>query len=156
VTEVVDAAGGVVVVVSRLVTGVALVAEPNRVGGRAGIRFRLPKGLIEPSETPDVAARREVLEEAGISADVVCDLGVASWPYQYAGRELVKRVVFFLMIAREGPALPRVDDVVRGLAVVSHDIVVDALHFDSERRVAEEALNTEAFRSILGSLGEEV
>ena len=156
-TEVVEAAGGVVIVVSGLVTGVALVAELSEIGGRdgrGGIRWRLPKGLVEPGETSEAAAQREVLEETGLSAEVMGEVGVATWPYRFGDRDLVKRVSFFLMIARDGPALRRVDDVVRGLAVVSDDIVVDALHFDSEREVAEAALGTKAARALLGSHGE--
>jgi 8-oxo-dGTP pyrophosphatase MutT (NUDIX family) len=56
----------------------------------------LPKGHIEDAETPEEAARREVIEEAGVAADVITAIGDVSFAYQ--GREL--RVRYFLMHAR--------------------------------------------------------
>ncbi|XSS43847.1 NUDIX domain-containing protein [Propionibacteriaceae bacterium Y1685] len=51
---------------------------PLEVGG-----VQVPAGTIEPSETPDAAVVREVLEETGVMARVVASLGVERydvWP----------------------------------------------------------------------------
>jgi len=56
----------------------------------------LPKGHIEAGEAPEQTAQREVLEEAGVDAEVVAVIGDVSFE---AGMFEV-RVRFFLMRAR--------------------------------------------------------
>jgi 8-oxo-dGTP pyrophosphatase MutT (NUDIX family) len=56
----------------------------------------LPKGHIEHSESAHDAAVREVLEEAGVRADVVAELDTV----EYTLREKLIRVRFYLMRAR--------------------------------------------------------
>ncbi|NLJ61222.1 MAG: NUDIX hydrolase [Firmicutes bacterium] len=41
----------------------------------------LPKGKVEPSETPPEAAVREVLEETGVKAKILCQLGTTDYTY---------------------------------------------------------------------------
>lgn len=54
----------------------------------------LPKGYIDPGETPDVCARREVAEEAGVDATVERMLGYDTYVTPQ-GKHV--SVVFFLM-----------------------------------------------------------
>ncbi len=44
-------------------------------------RWQLPKGIVEPNESPAVAALREVKEEAGIVADIVAPLETIEYWY---------------------------------------------------------------------------
>jgi 8-oxo-dGTP pyrophosphatase MutT (NUDIX family) len=78
--------GGVVVHDGRL-----LVITPTgkRVTG-------LPKGGLEPGETPEQAAAREVREETGITATVLRPLGDVTYWYRRGGRRIRKTVHFFL------------------------------------------------------------
>jgi 8-oxo-dGTP pyrophosphatase MutT (NUDIX family) len=43
---------------------------------RGADEYRLPKGHVDPGETPAEAAVREVAEEAGVSATILAPLGV--------------------------------------------------------------------------------
>jgi 8-oxo-dGTP pyrophosphatase MutT (NUDIX family) len=57
-------------------------------------RWKIPKGFIEPGETPEQAALKEALEEAGLNGRVVGE-PVGSYKYEKWGLDL--RVSVFLM-----------------------------------------------------------
>jgi 8-oxo-dGTP pyrophosphatase MutT (NUDIX family) len=70
-------------------------------------RWQLPKGLVEPGETPEATAVREVREEAGVQGELVAPLEAIEYWYvgTHEGHERVrfhKRVHFFLLEYREG------------------------------------------------------
>jgi 8-oxo-dGTP pyrophosphatase MutT (NUDIX family) len=56
----------------------------------------LPKGHPDGDETPEEAARREVAEETGVTAELVEELGDVSYRYERRGRRIAKTVRFFL------------------------------------------------------------
>jgi mutator protein MutT len=65
------------------------------------MQWVLPKGHIDPGETAEQAALREVREEAGIAATIATFVGTSE--YDFASAHL--RVAFYLMrFAREVPA----------------------------------------------------
>ncbi len=56
----------------------------------------LPKGKIEPFETPPEAALREVLEETGVRAEIMCSLGATDYTYvSDVTGELVDKTVYW-------------------------------------------------------------
>ena len=69
-------------------------------------RWQLPKGIVDPGESPERTALREVREEAGIETEPVAPLDVIE--YWYVGRRgpgrvrFHKRVHFFLLAYRAG------------------------------------------------------
>jgi 8-oxo-dGTP pyrophosphatase MutT (NUDIX family) len=77
-------AGEVVVIVP-----VKRAADGRRVLG-------LPKGHLDGDETPQEAARREVGEETGVTADLVDELGDVRYGYERRGRRIAKTVRFYL------------------------------------------------------------
>jgi 8-oxo-dGTP pyrophosphatase MutT (NUDIX family) len=84
-------AGGVVVDGDRVVVIVPVKRSAN---GRRVVG--LPKGHLDGDETPEQAARREVAEEAGVSGELVGELGEVSYSYERRGRRVAKRVRFYL------------------------------------------------------------
>jgi 8-oxo-dGTP pyrophosphatase MutT (NUDIX family) len=56
----------------------------------------LPKGHLDGDETPEQAARREVAEETGLTAELVDELGDVSYRYERGGRRIGKSVRFYL------------------------------------------------------------
>jgi 8-oxo-dGTP pyrophosphatase MutT (NUDIX family) len=60
----------------------------------AGVQ--VPAGTIEPGESPVDAVVREVMEEAGIAARVVADLGVEEYDVWPSKEELHERHFFHL------------------------------------------------------------
>jgi 8-oxo-dGTP pyrophosphatase MutT (NUDIX family) len=84
-------AGGVVVRGDDVV-----VIVPTRRSASGHKVLALPKGHVDPGETPPQAAQREVREEAGVEAALVDQLGEVRYWYQRDGRRIPKLVTFFL------------------------------------------------------------
>lgn len=91
----------------------------------------LPKGHIEPGETPEAAAVREVEEEAGVRAAIVARAGDSE--YLMDGKPV--RTVFFLM-RYQGEA-GRSEE--RARTWRRYDDALNLVHFDDTRRVLMEA-----------------
>lgn len=64
----------------------------------------LPKGHIEPGETPKAAARREIREETGVEAEIIAPLGVLQFNYQ---GEQVSSIIYLLAYRGETQPLER-------------------------------------------------
>jgi 8-oxo-dGTP pyrophosphatase MutT (NUDIX family) len=84
-------AGGVVVRGDEVV-----VIVPTRRAADGTRVLALPKGHVDPGETPVQAAQREVREETGIVADPVERLGETRYWYRRDGSTIGKAVSFFL------------------------------------------------------------
>lgn len=92
-------AGGVVYRREDHAIQVALAARRTR---RGDLAWGLAKGAIEPGESEEQAALREVREETGLETLVESDLGDIRYFYVWEGVRVRKRVHFFLMRATGG------------------------------------------------------
>ena len=91
----------------------------------------LPKGHIEPGETPEAAAVREVQEEAGVRAEAVSR--AAESEYAVGGQTV--RVIFFFM-RYQGEAGRHED---RARTWRRYEDALRLLRFDDTRRVLMQA-----------------
>jgi len=99
----------------------------------------LPKGHIDPGETPLTAAEREVREETGIEAEPVRELGEARYWYRRDGKTIPKSVTFFLFRYLGGDTSDH-DDEVEEARWIRLEEARTALTHSAEREMVGRAL----------------
>ena len=92
-------AGGLVVDRSATTPRAALIGRLDR---RGTMKWSLPKGHIEPGETPEQAAEREIREETGIEGRVLAPLGTIDFWFMLEAQRVHKTVHHFLLEAHGG------------------------------------------------------
>lgn len=125
-------AGGLVVDLTTDPPRAAVIGRPGRDGT---LLWSLPKGHVEPGETLEAAAVREVAEETGIKGRVAADLGAIDFWFTAGRRRVHKTVHHFLLIA-EGGSLSNADPEVSEVEWVPVTKVADVLAYPDERDVA--------------------
>jgi len=105
-------------------------------------RWQLPKGLVDPGESPETTAIREVREEAGLEAEIIEKLKLVEYWYQatVAGRRvrIHKFVHFFLMKYLSGDVGGH-DNEVNEARWMELGLAIETIAFKSERAVLEQA-----------------
>ena len=117
-------------------------AEIAIVSVKPKLRWQLPKGIVDEGETPQVAALREVHEEAGVETNTVRLIETIEYWYRSVkyGKPVRyhKFVHFYLMEYKSGNVTDH-DDEVEEARWVSFDEALELLDFKSEREVVEKA-----------------
>lgn len=129
-------AGGVVFRESGRIAEIAIVQMVPE------MRWQLPKGIIDPGETIEAAALREVREESGIEAELIAPIDTIEYWF-FADRDGERRryhkfVHFFLMRYKAGDVGDH-DDEVAESRWVTIDEALRLLEFKSERGVVGKA-----------------
>jgi len=132
-------AGGVVVRGDEVV-----VIVPTRRAADGSKVLALPKGHVDPGETPVQAAQREVREETGIRAEPLRELGQTRYWYRRGGRTIGKEVRFFLF-RHSGGDISQHDDEVEEVRWLGLEQAERDLSHEAEREMVALA------RSYLGS-----
>jgi 8-oxo-dGTP pyrophosphatase MutT (NUDIX family) len=105
-------------------------------------RWQLPKGIIDPGETDEKAALREVREEAGITCEIVEPIETIEYwfvgSYDGPKKRYHKKVSFFLMKYLSGDVADH-DHEVTEARWVSFDDALTMLAFKNEKDVVEKA-----------------
>jgi 8-oxo-dGTP pyrophosphatase MutT (NUDIX family) len=132
-------AGGVLV---KMIRGRATVAAIRPQGKNAGT-WALPKGNIDPGETPAETAVREVLEETGVQGRLVEKLGDVKYTYTRRGGERVFKVVSFYLLRAGRGRLGEIEEAMRVEVAEARWLPLDEaprlLAYGGERQMAAKA-----------------
>ncbi|HTY73074.1 MAG TPA: NUDIX hydrolase [Actinomycetes bacterium] len=129
-------AGGLVVDQPSLGGRGALIARRDR---RGRLVWSLPKGHVEPGETREEAAIREVEEETGIRGRVLAPLGTIDFWFVAEDRRVHKTVHHFLL-ERDAGELSDADIEVVEVAWVPLEEAAGRLAYADERELVDRAL----------------
>lgn len=131
-------AGGVLV---KVIRGRPHLAAIRPQGKREGT-WVLPKGNIEPGETPSETAVREVWEETGVHGRLEEKLGDVKYTYTRSGVRVFKVVSFYLLRAGRG-RLGTIDEAMRVEVADARWLPMDdaprLLSYGGERQMALKA-----------------
>ncbi|WP_026151926.1 NUDIX domain-containing protein [Actinopolyspora halophila] len=127
-------AGGLVVDASKRHAAVI-----GRLDRQQRLLWSLPKGHIEPGETPEETAVREVAEETGIIGRAVRPIGTIDYWFVADNRKVHKTVHHFLLVATGGE-LSDEDVEVTEVAWVPLGELDEILAYADERRLVRHVI----------------
>jgi 8-oxo-dGTP pyrophosphatase MutT (NUDIX family) len=128
-------AGGVVVRGDEV-----LVIVPRKRAADGRKVLGLPKGHIDPGETAEQAAAREVREEGGVEVELVGPLGDVRYWYRRDGRSVPKRVIFFQFKYLSGDPADH-DHEIEAACWMNMNEALQRLSYDGEREMVQRALS---------------
>ena len=108
------------------------------------LRWQLPKGIVDPGESPQVTAVREVREEAGVETELVKLIETIEYWYRsvkYGKPVRYHKFVHFYLLEYKSGDVADHDHEVEESRWVSFDEAMEMLDFKSERDVVEKARN---------------
>jgi 8-oxo-dGTP pyrophosphatase MutT (NUDIX family) len=108
------------------------------------LRWQLPKGIVDPGESPQETAVREVREEAGIKTELIKLIETIEYWYRsekYGKPVRYHKFVHFYLLEYKSGDVADHDHEVEESRWVSFDEAIGMLEFKSERDVVENARN---------------
>ncbi len=99
----------------------------------------LPKGTVEPGETHETTALREVKEETGADAEIVEFVGVNSYSFMVPEDKVEKDVYWYLMKGRSYYSKPQTEEYFRDSGYYKYHEAIHLLKFPNEKEVLEKA-----------------
>jgi len=106
------------------------------------LRWQLPKGIVDPGESPEVTAVREVKEEAGVETDRLGLIETIEYWYRsmkYGKPVRYHKFVHFYLLQYRSGDVSEHDHEIEEARWVSFDEAVEMLEFKNERDVVEKA-----------------
>ena len=106
------------------------------------LRWQLPKGIVDPGESPEVTAVREVREEAGIETVLLHLIETVEYWYRstkYGKPVRFHKFVHFYLLEYVNGDVSNHDHEVEEARWVSLDTAIDMLAFKGERDVVNKA-----------------
>jgi 8-oxo-dGTP pyrophosphatase MutT (NUDIX family) len=125
-------AGGLVLANSKIV----LIAKKSKKGRK---EWTFPKGHIEPNESPEIAAVREVFEETGLKTRIAQKVGVSDYTFYVGNNHIHKFVHFFALSVISGRlTLPNnLEENIVDINWVDKKQLFKLLAFPAEKKIAK-------------------
>jgi 8-oxo-dGTP pyrophosphatase MutT (NUDIX family) len=123
-------AGGIIVENGR----VLLIQMRNLAGAPV---WTFPKGHIEPGETPEAAAIREVAEETGYDCAIAGEIHTARYSFIRNGRRVEKDVRWYLMRLTGGDGVVKTPDEISAVEWLSFEDALGRLTYPSDLTILD-------------------
>ena len=101
----------------------------------------LPKGTVEEGESHEQTALREVKEETGADATIMCYIGKSSYSFLVPEDTVEKEVHWYLMKGRSYYSKPQSSEYFRDSGYYKYHEAVHLLKFPNERAMLEKAFD---------------
>lgn len=99
-----------------------------------------PKGHVHEQEAGSEAARREIMEETGLTdLALYAPLGTIDWSFRRWGQRIHKYCHYYLFESRSGEAIPQEDEGITACAWCLFAQAVETLTYDNARDVLRRA-----------------
>jgi len=99
----------------------------------------LPKGTVEPGETFEETALREVREESGARAELVSYVGVSQYTFQASHQDILKSVHWYLMMGESYYSKPQREEYFMDSGYYKYHEACHLLKFPNEKQILEKA-----------------
>ena len=126
--------GGIVIYKNKV-----LVLYKNQNGRYMG--WVMPKGNIEPDETNEQAALREVKEESGVTARIMKYLGETQYSFKADNEIIAKTVHWYLMTTNSFHCKPQAEEFFADAGFYKQHEAYHLLKFHDERQIMRRAFS---------------
>lgn len=100
-----------------------------------------PKGHIDEGESPDVAARREILEETGLNHLILrAPLGMIDWYFRHDRRLIHKYCHYYLFESRAGGVVPQVEEGIAACVWHPEPSALENVSYENARAILRTAV----------------